>query len=104
VTSVKRAQINYQEQTVIFLPGYTPDIGFIGTLKPTSGFVFGSQAEVRDLAARRGWLTLYQDFNQQYSEVETRQLDFNFKVDLLKRPLYRYFRKSRLSRDLFRKL
>ena len=53
-------------------------------MKPTSGFVFGSQAEVRDLAARRGWLTLYQDFNQQYSEVETRQLDFNFKVDLLK--------------------
>lgn len=84
VTSVKRAQINYQETNGIFLPGYTPDIGFIGTLKPTSGFVFGSQAEVRDLAARRGWLTLYQDFNQQYSEVETRQLDFNFKVDLLK--------------------
>ena len=84
VTSVKRAQINYQETNGIFLPGYTPDIGFIGTLKPTSGFVFGSQSEVRDLAARRGWLTLYQDFNQQYSEVETRQLDFNFKVDLLK--------------------
>jgi cell surface protein SprA len=84
VTSVKRAQINYQETNGIFLPGYTPDIGFIGTLKPTSGFVFGSQAEVRDLAARRGWLTLYQDFNQQYSEVETRQLDFNFNVDLLK--------------------
>ncbi|WP_298950790.1 cell surface protein SprA [uncultured Nonlabens sp.] len=84
LTSVKRAQINYQETNGIFLPGYTPDIGFIGTLKPTSGFVFGSQAEVRDLAARRGWLTLYQDFNQQYSEVETRQLEFNFKVDLLK--------------------
>lgn len=84
VTSVKRAQINYQETNGIFLPGYTPDIGFIGTLKPTSGFVFGSQAEVRDLAARKGWLTLFQDFNQQYSEVETRQLDFNFSVDLLK--------------------
>jgi cell surface protein SprA len=84
VTSVKRAQINYQETNGIMLPGYTPDIGFIGTLKPTTGFVFGSQAEIRTLAAQRGWLTLYQDFNQQYTEVETRQLDFNFQVDLLK--------------------
>jgi cell surface protein SprA len=84
VTSVKRAQINYQETNGIILPGYTPDIGFIGTLKPTTGFIFGSQAEIRTLAAQRGWLTLYQDFNQQYREVETRQLDFNFKVDLLK--------------------
>ncbi|WP_438968563.1 cell surface protein SprA [Nonlabens sp.] len=84
VTSVKRAQINYQETNGILLPGYTPDIGFVGTLKPTTGFVFGSQAEIRTLAAQRGWLTLFQDFNQQYTEVETRQLDFNFKVDLLK--------------------
>ncbi|WP_124978828.1 T9SS outer membrane translocon Sov/SprA [Nonlabens xiamenensis] len=84
VTAVKRAQINYEETNGIFLPGYTQDIGFIGTLKPTTGFVFGSQAEIRDLAARRGWLTLFQDFNQQYSEVETRKLDYNFKVDLLK--------------------
>ncbi len=84
VTSVKRAQINYQETNGIFLPGYTPDVGFIGTLKPTTGFTFGSQAEIRDLAARRGWLTLFQEFNQQYSEIETRQLDVNLNVDLLK--------------------
>lgn len=84
VTSVKRAQINYQQSDGIFLPGYTPAIGFIGTLKPTTGFTFGSQAEIRDLAARRGWLTLFQDFNQQYQEVENRQLDVNVSVDLLK--------------------
>ncbi|WP_438961533.1 cell surface protein SprA [Nonlabens sp.] len=83
-TSIKRAQINYQENQGTFLPGYTPAIGFIGTLKPTTGFTFGSQAEIRDLAARRGWLTLFQDFNQQYSEVESTQLDINVNVDLLK--------------------
>ncbi|MBF4986559.1 hypothetical protein FNJ87_20345, partial [Nonlabens mediterrranea] len=82
-TSIKRAQINYQENNGIFLPGYTPEIGFIGTLKPTTGFTFGSQAEIRDIAARKGWLTLFQDFNQQYSEVESRQLDINVNVDLL---------------------
>jgi len=84
VTSIKRAQINYQENQGIFLPGYTPSIGFIGTLKPTTGFTFGSQAEIRDLAARRGWLTLFQDFNQQYSEVESKQLDVNVSIDLIK--------------------
>lgn len=84
LTAVKRAQVNYERTDGIFLPGYTPDIGFVGTLKPTTGFVFGSQQEIRDLAARRGWLTLFQDFNQQYTETETRKLDINVNVDILK--------------------
>ncbi len=83
-TAVKRAQINYQQTNGIFLPGYTPSVGFVGTLKPTTGFVFGSQAEIRDLAAQRGWLTLYQDFNQQYTEIEGRNFDYNVKVGLIK--------------------
>src|SRR5699024_4213562 len=52
ITSLKRIQFNYQENNGIFLPGYTPSVGFMGTLRPTAGFVFGSQAEVRELAAR----------------------------------------------------
>jgi cell surface protein SprA len=83
LTSVKRATINYEENNGIFLPGYTPSVGFIGTLKPTTGFTFGSQAEIRDFAARQGWLTLYQDFNEQYTEVERKKLNVNFSVDLL---------------------
>ena len=84
LTAIKKVNVNYQQNNGIFLPGYTPDIGFIGTLRPTTGFIFGSQAEVRQLAARNGWLTLYQDFNQQYTEVEGRQLDMQITVDLLK--------------------
>ena len=76
VTMVKKVQLNYQENNGIFLPGYTPTVGFAGTFKPTAGFTFGSQAEVRDLAARNGWLTLYPEFNEQYTEVESTQLDF----------------------------
>jgi protein involved in gliding motility SprA len=83
-TAVERAQFNYEETNGTFLPGYTNDIGFVGTLKPTTGFVFGSQAEVRELAARKGWLTLFQDFNQQYTETETRKMDYNIKIGLLK--------------------
>ncbi|MBV1922592.1 MAG: cell surface protein SprA [Flavobacteriaceae bacterium] len=82
-TSIKKIQFNYQENKGIFLPGYTPSIGFIGTLKPTAGFTFGSQSNVRDLAARKGWLTLYPEFNEQYTEVDSRQLDVQANLELL---------------------
>jgi len=84
VTAVKKVNINYQQDNGIFLPGYVREPGFVGTLKPTLGFTFGSQSEIRDLAARNGWLTLYQDFNQQYREVEGRQLNIQASVNLLK--------------------
>ncbi len=80
-TMLKKIQFNYQENNGIFLPGYLPSIGFIGTLKPTTGFVFGSQAEIRELAARKGWLTLYPEFNEQYTEVESRQMDIQANLE-----------------------
>ena len=83
LTAVKRIQVNYQEDNGIYLPGYTPSIGFAGTLRPTPGFIFGSQAEVRELAASNGWLTLFQDFNQQYREIESRNLSVQARVGLL---------------------
>ncbi|OAB80563.1 T9SS outer membrane translocon Sov/SprA [Cochleicola gelatinilyticus] len=83
ITSVKKIQLNYQENNGIYLPGYTPSIGFIGTLKPTTAFTFGSQADVREMAARKGWLTIYPAFNEQYTEVENRQLDVQANIELL---------------------
>lgn len=83
ITAVKKIQINYQENNGIFLPGYIPSIGFIGTLKPTAGFTFGSQAEIRELAARKGWLTLYPEFNEQYTEVESTQLDIQANLEFI---------------------
>lgn len=83
LTSIKRLQLNYQENNGIYLPGYTNSIGFLGTFDPTLGFTFGSQEEIRYLAARKGWLTLYQEFNQQYSEVKNNQLNVQASVDLL---------------------
>lgn len=83
-TAIKRAQVNYSQNNGTFLPGYTQDVGFVGTLKPTTGFVFGSQRDIREEAARRGWLTLFDNFNEQYAETETRNFDYNIKVGLLK--------------------
>lgn len=75
VTGIKRIQVTYRENEGIFLPGYTNGIGFMGTLDPTVGFTLGRQQDVRMLAARNGWLTLYQEFNQQYTAIENQQLD-----------------------------
>ncbi|MEO6346823.1 MAG: cell surface protein SprA, partial [Aquaticitalea sp.] len=84
VTMVKRIQINYTENNGTFLPGYLRTPGFIGTLKPTFGYTFGSQSDIRDLVARNGWLTVYPDFNEQYTEVTNRILDVSANLELIK--------------------
>ncbi len=84
LTALKRVQVTYQEDNGIYLPGYLPSVGFSGSLRPTAGFIFGSQAEVRELAASNGWLTLFQDFNQQYREVESRNLGIQARIGLIK--------------------
>ncbi|WP_394747326.1 T9SS outer membrane translocon Sov/SprA [Spongiimicrobium salis] len=75
LTMVKRVNINYSENNGKVLPGYTQSIGFIGTTRPSLGFVFGSQADVRFEAARNGWLTTFTEFNQQFIERTTKQLN-----------------------------
>lgn len=75
-TSIKTIQVNYNETNGTALPGYLPGLGFFGSSKPTMGFVFGSQADVRYEAARKGYLTLYPEFNQEFSSVNTKRLDF----------------------------
>ncbi len=81
VTMVKRIQINYSENNGSFLPGYLQTPGFIGTLKPSFGYTFGSQRDIRQLAARNGWLTVFPEFNQQYSERQTKNLDFTVNIE-----------------------
>ncbi|KAB1069699.1 cell surface protein SprA [Tamlana haliotis] len=80
LTSVKRIQVNYSENNGTFLPGYLQTPGFIGTTKPSLGFIFGGQSDVRDMAARKGWLTVFPEFNQQYTTTETKQLDISASV------------------------
>ncbi|WP_026810084.1 T9SS outer membrane translocon Sov/SprA [Arenibacter latericius] len=75
LTMVKRVNVTYSENNGKVLPGYTKSVGFIGTAKPTIGFVFGSQADVRFEAAKNGWLTTFPEFSQQYMENTNRQLN-----------------------------
>jgi cell surface protein SprA len=81
VTMVKRIQFNYTENNGTFLPGYLPTPGFVGTLRPTIGYTFGGQGDIRQLVARNGWLTEFQDFNQQYTEVNNTTLDYSVNVE-----------------------
>ncbi len=84
LTSVKRIQVNYTENNGTFIPGYLDTPGFIGTSKPTLGYTFGSQRDVRARAARNGWLTVFPDFNQQYTKNLTRQLDVSANLEPIK--------------------
>ena len=82
LTSVKTIQINYSENRGTALPGYLPGIGFLGTSKPTLGFVFGSQDDIRYQAAQNGWLTNYPEFNQNFTQVTNKTLNVTANMDL----------------------
>lgn len=82
LTSIKNIQVNYTENSGTVLPGYTPSIGFLGTSKPSLGFVFGSQDDVRYESAKNGWLTTYDNFNQNYTQVNNKLLKVTANIDL----------------------
>ncbi|MBD0778295.1 cell surface protein SprA [Maribacter sp. ANRC-HE7] len=84
LTMVKRLNINYNENSGTVLPGYTQSVGFIGTARPTIGFVFGSQSDVRYEAARNGWLTNFADFNEQFIKRTNKQLNVTATAQPLK--------------------
>jgi cell surface protein SprA len=82
LTSVKNVQVNYTRNEGTVLPGFLPSLGFFGSSKPSLGFVFGIQDDVRFEAAKNGWLTTYPDFNQNYTQVLTETLEGTANIDL----------------------
>ena len=82
LTSVKNIQINYTENRGTVLPGYLPGLGFFGSSKPTLGFIFGSQADVRYEAAKNGWLTTFPEFNQNFTQIQNKKLNLTAKVEV----------------------
>ena len=84
LTSVKNIQVNYTENNGTILPGFLPGVGFLGTTNPSLGFVLGSQSDIRYEAARNGYLTTFQDFNQNFTQVKNKQLDFTAQMELFK--------------------
>ena len=83
LTCVKNVQVNYTQNSGTVLPGYMPGVGFFGSSRPTLGFTFGSQDDVRYEAAKNGWLTSYPDFNQNYTQVNNKLFKTTANLDLL---------------------
>jgi cell surface protein SprA len=84
LSSVKRVQFNYSENNGKVLPGYLPNVGFLGTTDPSFGFIFGSQADVRYEVAKRGWLTNFPNFNEPFVQVHNNKLNVSAQVNPLK--------------------
>lgn len=83
LTSVKNITINYTETNGTVLPGFLPGIGFLGSTKPSLGFILGSQdSDIRYEAAKLGYLTNYPTFNQSFTQVSTKDLKLTADVDL----------------------
>lgn len=83
LTSVKNIQVNYTESGGTLLPGYLPGLGFFGTSRPTLGFVFGDQSDIRYEAAKRGYLTSYPEFNQSFTQIKSKKLDYTARVEFI---------------------
>ena len=66
--------MNYSVTNARTIPGYTQQVGFLGTFKPSAGFMFGDQTDLRYEMAKRGYLTEFPDFNDQYIKSQERQL------------------------------
>ena len=84
LTMVKRINMSYNETNGTVLPGYTQSIGFIGASRPSLGFVFGSQSDVRYEAARNGWLTEFTEFNEQFIKRTDKLLNITATAQPLK--------------------
>lgn len=92
VTSLKTGKITYAENNGQLLPGYEPEIGFLGRnsfqggLAPTLGFVFGNQTDIRQRALINGWLVDPRAdgedyFDKTYSRTHYNKLDYNFSLE-----------------------
>jgi cell surface protein SprA len=82
LTSVKNIQATYTQNSGTVLPGFTQGVGFLGSSKPSMGFIFGSQDDIRYESAKNGWLTNYPNFNQNFTQVDNKIFKATANVDL----------------------
>ena len=79
-TGLSRFKFNYTENSGKVLPGFLETLGFLGTSKPSLGFVFGSQSDIRYQAAKNGWLTNFPSFNEQFTQVKNTKFDVSAEI------------------------
>jgi len=85
--SVRSANISVTQTEGTLLPGFMPQPQYLGMndwSAPTPGFVFGSQEDIRGVAAERGWLSTSPLQNQQFSSTMTRNINGRASIEPLK--------------------
>ena len=94
LTSVKKIKISYTENNGTILPGYMPEVGFLGRdtytggIAPNLGFVFGEQTNILTTALRNDWivtrggtdLNMFPYYNKTFSRTHYDKLDLNLTV------------------------
>ena len=83
--SVRNVSINYTETSGTHMPGFNPEPSILGQnwdlMAPGTGFVFGSQRDIREEAAREGWITQDPNLNTPYSENINKNLQIRSQVE-----------------------
>ncbi|MFB9842215.1 cell surface protein SprA [Mucilaginibacter ginsenosidivorans] len=88
LTSIKNLSAAYTRTEGTFIPGYLPNSGFAGEdfnyNAPGIGFLLGSQADIRQKAVSKGWLTTDTLQNQLYLRTLNEDLHLKGSLELFK--------------------
>ncbi|MEX1189657.1 MAG: cell surface protein SprA, partial [Bacteroidia bacterium] len=82
---LKNVSVTYSETNGIGLPGFVHSSEYVGrdwkNGTPTTGFLFGSQQDIRALLVERGALTQDTTFNNAYTRVLSQNLTWNATIE-----------------------
>jgi len=88
LSSIKRGQINFTENNGTLLPGYLAKPDFFGrgvingaSFGPTTGFLLGSQTDIRNQAIQNGWITSSDLLNDPFTTTKNQQLTGTLQIE-----------------------
>ncbi|WKS96140.1 cell surface protein SprA [Riemerella columbina] len=88
LTSIKQVNFNYTENNGTMLPGILSEPNFFGVGKgvggPTTGFLFGSQADIRRIAVENNWVTSSDYLNEPYTQMRNENITANIAIEPMK--------------------
>lgn len=84
LTSIKQVNFNYNETNGTSLPGILASPNFFGFGSngggPTTGFLLGSQADIRRLMIERNWVSSSDLMTDAYTQMSTKNLTGNIQI------------------------
>ncbi|WP_018675287.1 cell surface protein SprA [Riemerella columbina] len=88
LTSIKQVNFNFTENNGTVLPGILSEPNFFGMGKgfggPTTGFLLGSQADIRRIAVENNWISKSEYLNQPYTQMNSQNITGNITLEPFK--------------------